>query len=100
MDIFETILKRRSVRAYQDKEIFEADLKKILEAARMERLTHVTEIAQVRANIRFIAAHLGSRPAQRQVTVARARAKSVCARSRGGLRIPCHMNAQRTASAF
>ena len=35
MDIFETILKRRSVRSYQDKEIPEADLNKILEAARM-----------------------------------------------------------------
>ena len=35
MDIFETILKRRSVRAYQDKEISKADLDKILEAARM-----------------------------------------------------------------
>lgn len=35
MDIFETILKRRSVRAYEDKKISEADLNKILETARM-----------------------------------------------------------------
>jgi len=35
MDILEIILKRRSVRAYQDKEIPDADLNKILESARM-----------------------------------------------------------------
>lgn len=35
MNIFEAINKRRSVRAYQDKEISDNDLNKILEAARM-----------------------------------------------------------------
>jgi len=35
MDVFELINKRRSVRGYQDREIPDADLDKILEAARM-----------------------------------------------------------------
>ena len=35
MDIFETINKRRSVRMYQEKEVPDADLNKILEAARL-----------------------------------------------------------------
>jgi hypothetical protein len=70
-----------------------------LEAARRERLRKVSKIAQVRGNIRFIASQVGSRAAVRQVMVARARGKSVCARGIGGLRVAYHMNTQRIAAA-
>ena len=40
MDVFEAIEKRRSVRKYEDREIAEADLRKILEAARLAPSAH------------------------------------------------------------
>jgi len=66
----------------------------------MERLTHVIKIAQVRANKRFIGAHLGNPQAVRQAMVARAAPKTVCAAGQGVVTFLQLMNAEPARSAW